>query len=134
MNIQLIQGEFSSNDAIDLMTQMVHIKIKYHENKINSHSSEDDIKTKLKEIGIENAKVELVYSPAWTTDWISDVAKEKLRVYGIAPPDHPALRIGEIPVHSAAVDESSDGCPVLLGLPLCPVLALVRSVIEEAVA
>lgn len=46
MNLQLIQGEFSSNDAIDLMTQMVHIKIKYHESKINSQSSEEDIKTR----------------------------------------------------------------------------------------
>ncbi len=49
---------------------------------------EDDIRCKLKEIGIENIKVELVFSPAWTTDWISEEAKEKLRAYGIAPPDH----------------------------------------------
>ncbi len=46
MNIQLIQGEFSSNDALELITQMVHIKIKYHENKINSHTNEEDIKTR----------------------------------------------------------------------------------------
>lgn len=46
MNIQLIQGEFSSNDAIELIVQMVHIKIKYHENKINNHSIEEDIKTR----------------------------------------------------------------------------------------
>ncbi len=46
MNIQLMQGEFSSNDAIDLIAQMVQIKIKYHENKINSDSSEEDIKTR----------------------------------------------------------------------------------------
>ena len=52
---------------------------------------DDDIKIKLKEIGIENVKVELVYSPAWTTDWINDTAKEKLRVYGIAPPDHSSV-------------------------------------------
>jgi ring-1,2-phenylacetyl-CoA epoxidase subunit PaaD len=48
---------------------------------------EDDIKILLKEKGIENVKVDLVYSPAWTTDWISDEAKEKLRAYGIAPPE-----------------------------------------------
>ncbi len=52
---------------------------------------EDDIRIKLKEIGIEQVKVELVLSPAWTTDWISDVAKEKLRAYGIAPPDHSSV-------------------------------------------
>lgn len=32
-------------------------------------------------------------SPAWTTDWISAEAREKLRAYGIAPPS------GEAPVH-----------------------------------
>ena len=25
-------------------------------------------------------------SPAWTTDWMSEAGKEKLRAYGIAPP------------------------------------------------
>ena len=30
--------------------------------------------------------VELVFSPAWTTDWMSDVGRKKLREYGIAPP------------------------------------------------
>lgn len=49
---------------------------------------ENDIKIKLKEIGINNTHVELVYSPAWTTDWINDAAKEKLRAYGIAPPEY----------------------------------------------
>jgi peptidoglycan hydrolase CwlO-like protein len=46
MNIQLIQGEFNSNDAMELITQMVHVKIKYHENKINSNSTEEDIKNR----------------------------------------------------------------------------------------
>jgi ring-1,2-phenylacetyl-CoA epoxidase subunit PaaD len=55
---------------------------------------EDDIRIKLNEIGISNVKIELVYSPAWTTDWISDIAKEKLRAYGIAPPDHSTIDKG----------------------------------------
>ncbi|MCB0700234.1 MAG: phenylacetate-CoA oxygenase subunit PaaJ [Chitinophagales bacterium] len=46
---------------------------------------EADIKALLDEHGIE-AKVKLVYDPAWTTDMITDVAKEKMRKYGIAPP------------------------------------------------
>ena len=46
MNIQLIQGQFSPDDAIDIITRMVHIKIKYHENKINNESNEEDIKTR----------------------------------------------------------------------------------------
>jgi ring-1,2-phenylacetyl-CoA epoxidase subunit PaaD len=43
--------------------------------------------------GVEQVELRTVYSPAWTTDWISADAREKLRAYGIAPPspvDHSA--------------------------------------------
>ncbi len=30
--------------------------------------------------------VRTTYTPAWTTDWMTDAAREKLRAYGIAPP------------------------------------------------
>ncbi|MEJ2129637.1 MAG: phenylacetate-CoA oxygenase subunit PaaJ [Woeseiaceae bacterium] len=36
--------------------------------------------------GIENVRIERVLSPAWTTDWISEEGRKKLREYGIAPP------------------------------------------------
>ena len=36
--------------------------------------------------GINNVKVKTVYSPAWTTDWLSEETKNKLKEYGIAPP------------------------------------------------
>ncbi len=32
------------------------------------------------------ARIERVISPPWTTDWISDEGREKLRAFGIAPP------------------------------------------------
>lgn len=44
MKIELIQGEFNSSDTLELLSQMIQIKIKYHENKILSNSSEEDIK------------------------------------------------------------------------------------------
>ncbi len=44
MNIQLIQGQFNTNDAVDIITQAVQIKIKFHEEKINHSSNEEDIK------------------------------------------------------------------------------------------
>ena len=54
-------------------------------------------KIKLKEIGIDKVKVELVYSPAWTTDWMSELTKSKLKTYGIAPPQaHTKQRIGAL--------------------------------------
>lgn len=31
-------------------------------------------------------RVRMVFAPAWTTDWMSESAREKLRGYGIAPP------------------------------------------------
>ncbi len=49
---------------------------------------EDEIITKLNENGCKNVKVTTVLSPAWTTDWIGETAREKLRVYGISPPEH----------------------------------------------
>ena len=51
MNIQLIQGQFSAKDAIDIVTQMIQVKVKYHENKISNSLNEEDIKfreTKIK--------------------------------------------------------------------------------------
>lgn len=47
---------------------------------------ESDIVEMLSTHGVRNVTVRTVYSPAWTTDWLSDEAKEKLRVAGIAPP------------------------------------------------
>jgi ring-1,2-phenylacetyl-CoA epoxidase subunit PaaD len=32
--------------------------------------------------------IKTVLAPAWTTDWISDEGKSKLKDYGIAPPSH----------------------------------------------
>lgn len=49
---------------------------------------EADIKALLHQKGIPDVEVKLVYSPAWTTDWMSAAAKEKMRGYGIAPPLH----------------------------------------------
>ena len=46
MNIQILDGEFKSNEAIQLITQMIHIKIKYHENKISLSQLEEDIKAR----------------------------------------------------------------------------------------
>lgn len=46
MKIQLIQGKFSSKDAMELITNMVHTKIKYHESKIVNNTSEEDIKSR----------------------------------------------------------------------------------------
>ena len=46
---------------------------------------EDDVHNLLQAHGLKG-KVKTQLAPAWTTDWITSEAKEKLRAYGIAPP------------------------------------------------
>ena len=52
---------------------------------------ENDIVELLRGRGFADVKVKNVFSPAWTTDWLSDATKERLREYGIAPPSGPAI-------------------------------------------
>ena len=44
------------------------------------------IEAALRDAGFE-ARIERVMSPPWTTDWITEEGREKLRAYGIAPPE-----------------------------------------------
>lgn len=36
--------------------------------------------------GIKHMKIDMQLSPAWTTEWMSEEGKQKLKAYGIAPP------------------------------------------------
>ena len=45
-----------------------------------------EIELALAREGIHQARIRTVLSPAWTTDWMSDDGRRKLREYGIAPP------------------------------------------------
>jgi ring-1,2-phenylacetyl-CoA epoxidase subunit PaaD len=49
---------------------------------------EEQIREVLRDYDITNIKVALTYTPAWSTDWMSDSTKAKLKDYGIAPPMH----------------------------------------------
>ena len=45
-----------------------------------------NIRKVLKENGFDKIKITHLLSPAWTTDWMTEEAKDKLKSYGIAPP------------------------------------------------
>ncbi len=47
---------------------------------------EREIGQVLKAAGFKQVEIKTVYAPAWTTDWISEEARQKLKIYGIAPP------------------------------------------------
>ena len=46
----------------------------------------DEIEKTLREHGVKRFRLERQLSPAWTTAWISEAGRDKLRDFGIAPP------------------------------------------------
>ena len=62
---------------------------------------EASVLARLKERGYRNAAVERVWSPPWTTEWITAKGRAKLQAYGIAPP----VRVGQ-----RAVDVACPRC------------------------
>ncbi|MGL5522964.1 MAG: 1,2-phenylacetyl-CoA epoxidase subunit PaaD [Aeromonas veronii] len=62
---------------------------------------ESDIRQALELAGFLAPNLERRLTPPWTTDWISDSGRERLRVYGIAPPSGSTSKrslLGESPV------------------------------------
>jgi ring-1,2-phenylacetyl-CoA epoxidase subunit PaaD len=45
-----------------------------------------DVASSVRAAGYADVTVNVVLSPAWTTDWMSETGRRKLREYGIAPP------------------------------------------------
>jgi ring-1,2-phenylacetyl-CoA epoxidase subunit PaaD len=48
---------------------------------------ENAIRDALDENGFRDVHIERVLFPPWTTDWITERGRERLKAYGIAPPD-----------------------------------------------
>ena len=62
-----------------------------------------DITAVLQQHGIDNARVTSRLTPAWTTDWISEAGRERLKHYGIAPPAQQVIDISGISRRQQAV-------------------------------
>lgn len=67
-----------------------------------------DIRKTLVEAGYQDPEIEVVLSPAWTTDWISKEGREKLLAYGIVPP-----------IESSADSSALFSRPVEIPCPRC---------------
>jgi ring-1,2-phenylacetyl-CoA epoxidase subunit PaaD len=61
------------------------------------------IRAALDRAGLSGMRIETALSPPWTTDWISDDGREKLRAYGIAPPPKGGARL--------SLREQNAACP-----------------------
>lgn len=69
-----------------------------------------DIAQAIGQAGLGAHRVETVLAPAWTTDWITDEAREKLRRYGIAPPAG-ACSNAEKPIRFVPYKKEAIPCP-----------------------
>jgi len=55
-----------------------------------------EIELALARAGLPDARIRTVLSPAWTTDWMTEEGRRKLREYGIAPPPPPGSGRGAL--------------------------------------
>ncbi|MBI5927757.1 MAG: phenylacetate-CoA oxygenase subunit PaaJ [Chloroflexi bacterium] len=50
------------------------------------HAMKTDIVQRLNTLGYANVEIQTTFTPAWSSDWISESARAKLREFGLAPP------------------------------------------------
>ncbi len=50
------------------------------------HVMQRDVETAVRNLGVQQVTVKTVLHPPWSSDWITDEAREKLRQFGLAPP------------------------------------------------
>ncbi len=65
----------------------------------------DDVAATLRQQGIDG-RVVTQLAPAWTTDWMGEAARDKLRAYGIAPPRCTSAQAGESVIQFATKSRS----------------------------
>jgi ring-1,2-phenylacetyl-CoA epoxidase subunit PaaD len=83
------------------------------------------IEAALREVGIHEACVRTVLSPAWTTDWMTEEGRRKLSAYGIAPPKPGGTRralFGEESVTCPRCGSSDTRCLSEFGSTACKAL------------
>jgi ring-1,2-phenylacetyl-CoA epoxidase subunit PaaD len=64
-----------------------------------------EIEAAVERAGLGRPRVTTVLHPAWTTDWLTAAGREKLRAYGIAPPE------GKAGGRRALFGEEQVACP-----------------------
>ncbi|NYJ16835.1 1,2-phenylacetyl-CoA epoxidase subunit PaaD [Nesterenkonia sandarakina] len=92
-----------------------------------------DVTAALRHAGHEKVRIETVLHPAWTTDWMTEQGKAKLREYGIAPPTGKAalgpVRVG-LSVKCPRCDSPNTREMTRFGSTACKALYQCRSCLE----
>ncbi len=76
-----------------------------------------DVGDALRARGLAEVRVVSRLSPAWTTDWMSEQGKAKLKAYGIAAPLRPVVDIVDISGLHAGIRRGAP--PLVVACPLC---------------
>ncbi len=63
------------------------------------HTIATSIRLELYSHGFTTVTIKEILSPAWTTDWMSEAGKQKLKEYGIAPPQYNTIENKNIEEH-----------------------------------
>jgi ring-1,2-phenylacetyl-CoA epoxidase subunit PaaD len=58
----------------------------------------EDIRAALADAGYPGVRIRTVFSPAWSTDWITEAGRRKLAESGIAPPGPAPAAPGPVPL------------------------------------
>lgn len=81
MKIQLINGQFTSQETIDLVLQLIQVKIKFLENKMSNLHNEEDIKSKeTKIINLQNTLAKLREQISLSTSEITITSEIEINV------------------------------------------------------
>ena len=81
-----------------------------------------NIKLALIENGYPKIKITSVLAPAWTTDWMSEAGKRKLKEYGIAPPYSRSDEASDQVINCPQCNSSNIKCISEFGSTACKAL------------
>ncbi len=71
---------------------------------------EDEVCRCLQGKGLQDVKIKTVFSPPWTSDWITVEAREKLKKEGISPPEKKSLSQNQFPFSQEAKNPNCPYC------------------------
>ena len=89
------------------------------------HVMEQDIEARLRLLGATAVSVNVTLHPAWSSDWISDEAREKLRQFGIAPPPKHGGQLADVAFFETATSTT-------LSTAVCPRCSSTRTTLKNS--
>lgn len=75
-----------------------------------------EVERVLHDQGVTRVRIDRRLSPAWTTDWLTDAAREKLRAFGVAPPVNGTAADGRL---AGRVTRLSGASNLTIACPRC---------------